>query len=51
MKILKPLVAMFVGMAFLLGGLAACNTMEGAGKDVKAAGGKVEQEAKENKKY
>ncbi|HET9577695.1 MAG TPA: entericidin A/B family lipoprotein [Usitatibacter sp.] len=50
MKILKPLVAMFVGMAFLLG-LAACNTMEGAGKDVKAAGGKVEQEAKENKKY
>ena len=34
-----------------LGLLAGCNTVEGAGKDVKAAGQKVEGEAKEHKKY
>jgi predicted small secreted protein len=50
MKALKALIAMFAGASFLLA-LGACNTMEGAGKDVKAAGGKVESEAKENKKY
>jgi entericidin B len=47
-KTMKTLIAMMVGMSFLLG---ACNTMEGAGKDVKAAGGKVEKEAREDKKY
>jgi entericidin B len=47
---MKAFIAMIVGAAFLLG-LSACNTMEGAGKDVKAAGAKVEGEAKENKKY
>ena len=46
---MKTLIAMIVGASFLV--LGACNTMEGAGKDVKAAGGKVESEAKENKKY
>jgi predicted small secreted protein len=46
---MRALIAMIVGSAFLL--LGACNTMEGAGKDVKAAGGKVESEAKENKRY
>ena len=46
---MKALIAMIVGSTFLF--LGACNTMEGAGKDVKAAGGKVESEAKENKKY
>jgi len=45
---MKAFIAMIIGMSFLLG---ACNTIEGAGKDVKAAGGKVEQEAKEEKKY
>jgi len=45
---MKALIAMIVGLSFLLG---ACNTIEGAGKDVKAAGGKVEKEAKEEKKY
>ena len=29
--------------------LAACNTIEGVGKDVKAAGGAVEKTAKESK--
>ncbi|HEX4333420.1 MAG TPA: entericidin A/B family lipoprotein [Usitatibacter sp.] len=47
---MKTFIAMIVGACFLLG-LAGCNTIEGAGKDVKAAGGKVEQEAKEDKKY
>ena len=50
MKPLKTLIALFVGASFVMA-LAACNTMEGAGKDVKAAGGKVENEAKENKRY
>jgi len=45
---MKAFIAMIVGASFLLG---ACNTIEGAGKDVKAAGGKVEKEAKEDKKY
>ena len=45
---MKAFIAMIVGFSFLLG---ACNTMEGAGKDVKAAGGKVEGEAKEHKGY
>jgi predicted small secreted protein len=45
---MKALIAILVGASFLLG---ACNTIEGAGKDVKAAGGKVEGEAKEHKKY
>ncbi len=45
---MKAFLAMIVGLSFLLG---ACNTMEGAGKDVKAAGGKVEGEAKEHKTY
>jgi entericidin B len=47
---MKAFIAMIVGLSFLLG-LSACNTIEGAGKDVKAAGGKVEGEAKENKRY
>ena len=31
--------------------LAGCNTIEGAGKDVKAAGGAVEKAAKSTKSY
>ena len=46
---MKTLIAMIVGASFLF--LGGCNTMEGAGKDVKAAGQKVEGEAKENKRY
>ena len=45
---MKALIALLVGASFLLGG---CNTIEGAGKDVKAAGQKVEGEAAEHKKY
>ena len=46
---MKALIAMIVGASFLM--LGGCNTVEGAGKDVKAAGAKVEGEAKEHKKY
>ena len=42
---LKALVAALVG-AFVL---TACNTMEGAGKDVQAGGKKIEKEAVEHK--
>jgi len=45
---MKALLAMILGASFLLG---ACNTIEGAGKDVKAGGQKVENEAAEHKKY
>jgi predicted small secreted protein len=46
---MKALIALMVAGSFLL--LGACNTMEGAGRDVKAAGQKVEGEAQEHKKY
>lgn len=45
---MKALLAAIIGASFLLG---ACNTIEGAGKDVKAGGQKVENEASEHKKY
>ena len=45
---MKAFIALLVGASFLLG---ACNTIEGMGKDTKAAGQKVEGEAKEHKKY
>lgn len=45
---MKAVIAMIIGASFLL---AACNTMEGAGKDVKAAGQKTQDEAAEHKKY
>jgi predicted small secreted protein len=47
---MKAFYALIVGM-FVAAGLSACNTIEGAGQDVKAAGAKVEGEAKEHKKY
>lgn len=31
--------------------LAGCNTMEGIGKDVEAAGDAIENSAKDNKRY
>ena len=39
-------------MAFAAVALASgCNTIEGAGKDIKAAGGAVEKAASKNKSY
>lgn len=45
---MKILIATIIAASYLLGG---CNTIEGAGKDVKAGGQKVENEAAEHKKY
>jgi predicted small secreted protein len=47
---LRKLAALVVvaGMAM---GLAACNTVEGAGKDVKAAGQGIEKAADKSKPY
>ena len=45
---MKALIALLIGASFMLG---ACNTVEGVGKDTKAAGQKIEGEAKEHKKY
>jgi entericidin B len=40
--------AVVAGMAM---GIAACNTVEGAGKDVKAAGQGIEKAAEKTKPY
>ena len=46
---MKALIATIIAASFLM--LGGCNTMEGAGKDVKAGGAKVEKEAAEAKRY
>jgi len=43
--------ALFVLMSLLSLSLTACNTVEGAGKDVSAAGRGVTEEAREHKTY
>ncbi|MGZ5047287.1 MAG: entericidin A/B family lipoprotein [Usitatibacter sp.] len=45
---MKAIIAIIIGASFFLAG---CNTVEGAGKDVSAAGAKTTQEAQEHKKY
>ena len=47
MKMLRILLSL-LGLAIAV---TACNTMEGAGKDVKAAGGAVEKAAEKSKTY
>ena len=42
---------MLVTSYVLLAGLAGCNTMQGAGKDIERGGEKIQKEAQENKKY
>jgi entericidin B len=49
MIIRQILIAAFAVAA--LTALAGCNTIEGAGKDVKAAGSAVEKAASKNKSY
>ena len=44
---MKPLLTAFASLSLLA--LAACNTIEGAGKDVKATGAVVEKAAVESK--
>jgi len=37
--------------SYAAAGLAACNTVEGAGQDVKATGSSIEESAQRNKNY
>ena len=46
---LKKFAALFVLVGFTVG-LAGCNTVEGAGKDVKAGGSAIERAADKAKK-
>lgn len=43
--------ALFVLMSLLSISLTACNTVEGAGRDVSAAGRGMSEEAREHKTY
>ena len=45
---MKALIAMIVGASFLLG-LAGCNTIEGAGKDIQSGGEAIKDEARERR--
>ena len=47
----RTLTAMIALIAVTGLAIAGCNTIEGAGKDVKAAGGAVEKAAKSTKTY
>ena len=40
----------FLAGALMLGSLAACNTMEGVGRDVERGGEKIQKEANEARK-
>ena len=49
-SILTTLVVLGVLLA-LAGGLSACNTVKGAGQDLKAAGQAIERKAEQKKNY
>jgi len=40
-----------LGLSFVFAALTACNTMEGAGKDIEEAGDAIEDEAEEHNDY
>ncbi len=48
---MKRLFAVLMLGCFLGASLSACNTVQGAGKDIKAAGSKIDKEAAKNKTY
>ena len=41
----------FAGALSVLGTLAGCNTVEGAGKDIQRGGEAIKEEAREHKNY
>ncbi|EEF80005.1 entericidin A/B family lipoprotein [Methylophaga thiooxydans] len=47
---MKKMLSLILGLTFALS-LTACNTMEGVGQDMEAAGDAIEGEAAENKNY
>ena len=48
---LAKFVLLLAALSFASISLTACNTVQGAGKDVEKAGQKVQEEAVEHKKY
>ncbi|MEE4377173.1 MAG: entericidin A/B family lipoprotein [Candidatus Competibacteraceae bacterium] len=42
---------LLLALALVLPGLAACNTIKGAGQDLGAAGEAIEEKAEQKKKY
>ena len=48
---IKRVCALLLLVMFSSGVLTACNTMAGAGKDIQKGGEKINEEAKEHKKY
>ena len=46
----RSMIASVLAAGIAATALSACNTVEGLGKDVKSAGKKVEEVAKDNKK-
>lgn len=52
MKRLSAITLLLLGaIPFLAGGLSGCNTVKGAGQDVKAAGKAIEHKAEKEKEY
>jgi entericidin B len=47
----KRLVALFAALGVVVAALTGCNTIEGAGKDIKATGSAVEKAAEKSKPY
>ena len=48
---MKRLIALALAASYvMLAGLAGCNTVQGAGKDIERGGEKIQKEAQENKK-
>ena len=50
----KKIMAQILAVAFLagvVGSLAGCNTVEGAGKDIEKGGAAIKDEAREHKSY
>ena len=47
----KRLAALFAVLGVVVAALAGCNTIEGAGKDIKATGTAVEKAAEKSKPY
>lgn len=49
MNNVKRILSLGFLMAALAGSLTACNTVEGAGKDIEEAGEEIQEEANENR--
>ncbi|MDG4551920.1 MAG: entericidin A/B family lipoprotein [Candidatus Contendobacter sp.] len=50
-KSIRVALLLLGAFALLAGGLSACNTVKGAGQDLKAAGQAIERKAEQKKRY